>query len=78
MRIFIILFGFFLHMNASAQLCIEGDCINKNGTMINTDGSSSNNSGICVTSSLTAIQELLLGLCVPCILFTLLQLFLLP
>ena len=39
MKIFIILFSFFLHMSASAQLCIEGDCKNKNGTMINTDGS---------------------------------------
>ena len=39
MRIFIILFGFFLHMNASAQLCIEGDCKDQNGTMINADGS---------------------------------------
>ena len=39
MKIFIILFGFFLHMSASAQLCIEGDCQNKNGTMIKPDGS---------------------------------------
>jgi hypothetical protein len=39
MRIFIILFGVFLYMNASAQLCIEGNCENKNGTMINADGS---------------------------------------
>ena len=39
MRIFIIFFGLFLHINASAQLCIEGDCKDKNGIMINSDGS---------------------------------------
>ena len=39
MRIFIIFFGLFLHINASAQLCIEGDCEDKNGIMINADGS---------------------------------------
>tara|TARA_B100001057_G_scaffold126689_1_gene125585 strand:+ start:5228 stop:5710 length:483 start_codon:yes stop_codon:yes gene_type:complete len=39
MRISIIFFGFFLYINASAQLCIEGDCEDINGIMINADGS---------------------------------------
>ena len=39
MKIFIILFGLFLQTSASAQLCIEGDCKNKNGTIIKPDGS---------------------------------------